>query len=128
VLEGVQATLGRGTLLAYPVMGVRVSISDLICSKSTNSATLRHCAFQACSMALAGVNKVLMEPVMKLEITAPEEYVGSILSDVTGVRHGHVLLSLSLFPFFFLYFPTQMRRIFHYFITIKFQGKANSSQ
>ena len=89
--DGVKCAIDSGVLAGYPVIDVRVTLigGDYHDVDSSEMAfkTAGSMAFQA---AMDKANPVLMEPVMKLEISTPEEFYGSVQGDVSK-RRGQVL-------------------------------------
>jgi elongation factor G len=82
VAEGVEDGLQSGVIKGYPLQDVRVSVLGLERKEGESSqAGYRMAASMALRKALQEARPVLMEPIMWLEITAPEEFVG----DVSGL-------------------------------------------
>jgi len=87
---GVKEATLSGVLAGYPVVDIKASLYD----GSYHEVDSSDVAFRmAGSMALrAGVKKagpILLEPIMKLEVATPEEFMGSIIGELNG-RRGHV--------------------------------------
>ncbi|BCJ87342.1 elongation factor G [Effusibacillus dendaii] len=85
--EGVQEAMENGVLAGYPLIDMKVTIVD----GSYHDVDSSEMAFKiAGSMALkAGVLKadpVILEPIMKVEVTVPEEYMGDIMGDINSRR------------------------------------------
>jgi elongation factor G len=90
VEQGIKEALENGVLAGYPLIDVKAALYD----GSYHDVDSNEMAFKiAGSMALkAAKNKcqpVLLEPMMKVEIVIPEEYMGDIMGDVTS-RRGRV--------------------------------------
>ncbi|MFB5192198.1 elongation factor G [Alicyclobacillus fastidiosus] len=90
VEEGIHEALRSGVIAGYPLVDVKATLYD----GSYHDVDSSEMAFKiAGSMALkAGAQKgspVLLEPVMKVEVTVPEEYMGDILGDINS-RRGRV--------------------------------------
>jgi len=89
--KGVQEQLKSGVLAGYPMLDVRVSIFD----GSYHDVDSNEMAFKiAGSMCFREgarkANPVLLEPIMKVEITTPEEYMGDVVGDINR-RRGIIL-------------------------------------
>jgi elongation factor G len=89
--RGSQSALKSGTISGYPVIDVQVTLLD----GSYHEVDSSELSFQiAASMAIQdGLKKAdpaLLEPVMSLEVVAPEIYVGAIMGDIVA-RRGRVL-------------------------------------
>lgn len=90
VEAGIKEAMENGVLAGYPLIDVRASLYD----GSYHDVDSNEMAFKiAASMALKAAknkcNPVLLEPMMKVEIVIPEEYMGDIMGDVTS-RRGRV--------------------------------------
>jgi len=90
VEQGIEEALETGVLAGYPLIDIKATLFD----GSYHDVDSNEMAFKiAASMALkAAKNKcdpVLLEPMMKVEIVVPEEYMGDIMGDVTS-RRGRV--------------------------------------
>ena len=85
--EGIKEAMGNGVLAGYPVVDVKAKLYD----GSYHEVDSSEMAFKiAGSMALQeGVRKadpVILEPVMKVEVTTPEEFMGDVVGDVNSKR------------------------------------------
>jgi elongation factor G len=79
--QGVADALQSGALTAYPVQDVEVEIAGLVGREGVSSPPGHHMAAgQALRDALAAASPVALEPVMAVEISVPENYLGSALS------------------------------------------------
>jgi elongation factor G len=84
---GIQEALQNGILAGYPVLDIRATVYD----GSYHDVDSSEMAFKiAGSMAFkAGAAKadpVILEPVMKVEVTVPEEYMGDVIGDINSRR------------------------------------------
>jgi elongation factor G len=91
VEKGVKEALDKGVLLGYPMTDLQVTLYD----GSYHDVDSSDVAFKiAGSMALQdGAKKagmVLLEPIMKVEVTVPENFMGVAIGDVSG-RRGKIL-------------------------------------
>ena len=87
VAAGIGEALDGGILAGYPVVDVRVTLVD----GSHHEVDSSELAFRiAGSMAVrAATNKAglkLLEPVMEVEVVAPEEYMGEVIADISSRR------------------------------------------
>jgi elongation factor G len=94
--HGVQGALGRGVIAGYPVVDVEVRLLD----GGFHAVDSRPAAFEVAASiafrkAAEAADPRLLEPIMKVEITAPEEFFGEVLADLHG-RRGEVLEVVSL--------------------------------
>jgi elongation factor G len=87
VEEGVREALRTGPIAGYPVTDIEVSLFDGSYHDidSTEDA-FKQAAIIACKTALAKCAPVLLEPIMFVEVTTPEEVVGNVVADLSGRR------------------------------------------
>lgn len=89
--DGLEDSLNRGLIAGYPVMDIKATLFD----GSYHDVDSSEAAFKiAASMALKEAAKkcspVLLEPIMALEITVPEQYYGDVVGDIAR-RRGTVM-------------------------------------
>ncbi|KAI8323083.1 P-loop containing nucleoside triphosphate hydrolase protein [Martensiomyces pterosporus] len=91
--EGIRNASFRGCILGFPVTRSRIQVSDIkyFGEELSTAAAYRACAGQALAQALSGCSPVLLEPIARTAIQCPESHVGSVLSDLNGMRKGRVL-------------------------------------
>ncbi len=87
IREGVTESLGAGMLAGYPLIDLRVIVTD-VSSRLVEEYPL---AFKIASArcfreATMSAGLILLEPIMSLEIITPEEFVGEIIGDINGRR------------------------------------------
>ncbi|MDV2686697.1 elongation factor G [Alkalihalophilus sp. As8PL] len=90
VEQGISEALGNGMVAGYPVIDIKAKLYD----GSYHDVDSSEMAFKiAASMALKNAKTkckpVLLEPLMKVEVVIPEEYMGDVMGDVTA-RRGRV--------------------------------------
>lgn len=90
IQAGIEEAMENGVLAGYPVIDIKATLYD----GSYHDVDSNEMAFKiAASMALKAAknkcNPVLLEPIAKVEIVVPEEYMGDIMGDVTS-RRGRV--------------------------------------
>ena len=89
--QGIQGALQAGVLAGYPVVDVKVTLYD----GSFHEVDSSELAFKiAGSMAFKEACKkatpVILEPIMKVSVMVPEEYMGDVIGDITA-RRGNIL-------------------------------------
>jgi elongation factor G len=90
VEEGIQDALLTGVLANYALADVQVTVSGgSFHPVDSTEIAYRSAAAMAMRDALKAAAPVLLEPIMAMEIIAPEEYLGDVLGDVNG-RRGRV--------------------------------------
>ncbi len=85
--EGIKEAMGGGVLGGYPLVDIKATLYD----GSYHEVDSSELAFKiAASMALkkgaAKARPILLEPIMKLEVVTPEQYLGDIISDLNARR------------------------------------------
>ncbi|MER5863637.1 elongation factor G [Kitasatospora sp. NPDC002040] len=91
VEKGVRGQLAKGVLAGYPVVDVRVTLTDgKAHSVDSSDAAFQAAAALALREAAADGSVRLLEPVAEVRVLLPDEYQGAVLSDLSA-RRGHVL-------------------------------------
>ena len=91
VEKGLEESVQAGTLAGYPVVGLKATLID----GSYHPVDSSEMAFKiattiAFKEAMKQANPVLLEPIAKVKITVPDEYMGDIMGDITK-RRGKIL-------------------------------------
>ncbi|MBN8997613.1 MAG: elongation factor G [Rhizobiales bacterium] len=87
VEKGVDSVLTSGPLIGFPVVDVTVALVDGKYHDVDSSALAFEIASRAgLREALRMAGPVLLEPIMKVEVTSPEEYLGSVIGDLNSRR------------------------------------------
>ncbi len=86
-----EEALGVGPILGFPILGVDLNISKLSVVGSIDEVgpLVRTCVIHAIRDAVLRENSGLLEPICKLEVFAPDQFVGAVVSDING-RRGRV--------------------------------------
>ena len=88
--EGIQEAAKCGILGGFPVLGVHATVYDGSYHEVDSSEMAFHIAgSMAFKDAMAKASPVLLEPIMKVEVTMPEEYMGDVIGDLNS-RRGRV--------------------------------------
>ena len=85
--KGLQEAMQTGILAGYPMIDIKATLYD----GSYHDVDSNEMAFKiAASMALKEAknkcNPVLLEPIMKVDVTTPDEYFGNVMGDITSRR------------------------------------------
>ncbi len=89
--KGIQEALGRGPLAGYPVIDVSAEVYDgKYHSVDSDEMSFRMAGIQAFRAASDKLRPVLLEPIMKVEVTVPEDHLGDVMGDINS-RRGRVL-------------------------------------
>ncbi len=87
VQKGLESVLGAGVLAGFPVVDVKVTLTDGAFHEVDSSALAFEIASRAAFReALQKGSSVLLEPIMKVEVVTPEDYTGSVIGDLNSRR------------------------------------------
>ena len=85
--EGIEEATKAGILGGFPVLGVHANVYDGSYHEVDSSEMAFHIAGSlAFKEAMQKGNPVLLEPIMKVEVTMPEEYMGDVIGDINSRR------------------------------------------
>lgn len=85
VEEGVRGAVDNGVIAGFPVINTKVTVTDAKYDPAgSNETAFKFAASQALKNALRKCESVLLEPIMKLDVTVPEDYVGNVISDLNS--------------------------------------------
>ncbi|SFR77340.1 elongation factor G [[Clostridium] aminophilum] len=87
VEDGVREAAGAGILGGFPVLGVHANVYDGSYHEVDSSEMAFHIAgSMAFKQAMQKAAPVLLEPIMKVDVTMPEEYMGDVIGDINSRR------------------------------------------
>ena len=85
--EGIEEAAGAGILGGFPVLGVYANVYDGSYHEVDSSEMAFHIAgSMAFKEAMKKADPVLLEPIMRVEVTMPEEYMGDVIGDINSRR------------------------------------------
>jgi elongation factor G len=85
--EGIQEAMKSGVVAGYPVVGVKATLFDGSYHEVDSSEMAFHIAgSMAFKEAMRKSNPVLLEPIMRVDVTVPEEYMGDVIGDINSRR------------------------------------------
>ena len=88
---GIQGALASGVLAGYPVVDVKVTLYDGSYHEVDSSEmAFKIAGSMAFKEAMRKADPVLMEPIMKVSVIVPDDYMGDVIGDVTA-RRGSIL-------------------------------------
>ena len=127
--QGIQGAMQAGILGGYQVVDVKATLIDGSFHEVDSSENaFRICGSMAFKEAMAKAGPTLLEPIMKVTVTAPEEYMGTVVGDLnsrrgqvsgTDMRNGAVIVSANVPLSTMFGYATDLRS--------KTQGRANYS-
>jgi len=83
--DGVKAALSNGILAGFPVINIKVSLIEVrYDNQYSNENAFQFASSQAFKNALRNNDNFLLEPIMKLNVTVPNEFVGNVINDLNS--------------------------------------------
>ena len=90
VEAGIRDSLNNGVIAGYPLIDIKARLFDgSYHDVDSNEMAFKIAASMALKNAVSKVRPVILEPMMKVEVVIPEEYMGDIMGDITS-RRGRV--------------------------------------
>ncbi|WP_019415613.1 elongation factor G [Paenisporosarcina sp. TG20] len=90
VEAGLRDSLNNGVIAGYPLIDIKARLFDgSYHDVDSNEMAFRIAASMALKNAVSKCSPVLLEPLMRVEVVIPEEYLGDIMGDITS-RRGRV--------------------------------------
>lgn len=87
VEKGIKEALDRGVLAGYPMVDIKTAVYDGSYHEVDSSeAAFKMAAIFGFKDACRKANPVLLEPIMKVEVLVPEEYMGNVVGDLNSKR------------------------------------------
>ncbi|MCK5416106.1 elongation factor G [Candidatus Parcubacteria bacterium] len=87
VEKGVKEAFERGVLAGYPMVDIKVAVYDGSYHEvDSNESAFKMAAILGFKAASKKAGAVLLEPIMKVEVITPEEYMGNVVGDLNSKR------------------------------------------
>merc|ERR1712151_943710 len=87
VQKGIESVLGQGVVAGFPVLGMKATLTDGAYHDVDSSVMAFEIAGRAATReGLKKAKARLMEPLMKVDVSTPEEYMGDVLGDINSRR------------------------------------------
>jgi len=87
VAKGLESVMGNGVLAGFPVIGCKATLMDGAYHDVDSSVMAFEIAGRACARkGLREAGAQLMEPMMRVEVTTPEDYMGDVIGDINSRR------------------------------------------
>ena len=88
--KGIQEALEAGVVAGYPVQDIKVTLYDGTYHEVDSSEmAFKIAGSMAIKKAMRAASPILLEPIFKVEVTTPEEYMGDVIGDLNS-RRGQV--------------------------------------
>jgi elongation factor G len=84
VEKGINSVMGSGVLAGFPVVDVKATLIDGSFHDVDSSVLAFELAARSAFREALHENSILLEPIMKVEMTTPEDYAGSVMGDLRG--------------------------------------------
>ncbi|MCD8359235.1 MAG: elongation factor G, partial [Oscillospiraceae bacterium] len=85
--QGIQGAMEAGVLAGYPVVDVKVTLIDGSYHEVDSSEmAFKICGSMAFKEACTKAGPTLLEPIMKVVVTGPDDYMGDIMGDINARR------------------------------------------
>jgi elongation factor G len=119
---------GGGPIGSFPLTKIRVTITGAEVNEQTTPIAMTIAAAQAFEQALTSAGPVLLEPVMKLTITTPDDFYGEFVGDIAQ-RRGRISKTESFNGITVIESQTPLAELFGYSNAMRSlsQGRAGSS-
>jgi len=87
IQKGIRETMDNGVVAGYPMLDIKASVYDGSYHEVDSSEiAFKLAGSMAFKAAAKAANPVVMEPIMKVEVTTPEEYMGDVIGDISSKR------------------------------------------
>ena len=87
VIDGVEEAIAGGVLAGYPMVDVKVQVVDgTFHEVDSSELAFKMAGIFALKDAAKTAHPILLEPIMKVEVTTPQEYQGDLIGDITRRR------------------------------------------
>ena len=127
--QGIQGAMHAGVLGGYQVVDIKTKLIDgSFHEVDSSELAFKICGSMAFKEAMAKAGPTLLEPIMKVTVTAPEEYMGDVMGDInarrgqisgTDIRNGAAIINANVPLSTMFGYATDLRS--------KTQGRANYS-
>jgi elongation factor G len=91
VIDGIEEAIKGGVYAGYQVIDIKVQVTDgSFHEVDSNELAFKMAGIFALKDAFKKAHPILLEPIMKVECTTPDEYQGDLIGDITR-RRGHIV-------------------------------------
>jgi elongation factor G len=91
VIDGIEEAIKSGVYAGYQIIDVKAQVVDgTFHEVDSNELAFKMAGIFAFKDAFKKANPILLEPIMKVEVTTPDEYQGDLLGDISR-RRGHII-------------------------------------
>jgi elongation factor G len=127
VINGVNEAIAGGVLAGYPMVDLKVAVVDgTFHEVDSSELAFKMAGIFALKDAVKKANAILLEPIMKVEVTTPDEYQGDLLGDVNR-RRGRIVSIEARDTVTVLKAETPLSEMFGYATAIRSLSKGRAS-
>jgi elongation factor G len=127
VEHGLEEAIGGGVLAGYPMVDLKISIVDgTFHEVDSSELAFKMAGIFALKDAAKKAGAILLEPVMKVEVTTPDEYQGDLLGDLNR-RRGKIISIESKSSATILYAEVPLAELFGYATAIRSLSKGRAA-
>ena len=87
--EGISESRDGGVIMGYPMIDMETALIGVSIKETSDAMAFKIAAAMAFKNACQKADPVLLEPIMRVEILAPDEFTGDVISDLNG-RQGRI--------------------------------------
>lgn len=85
--KGVKEAMDKGVVAGYPLLDIKVTLTDgSYHDVDSNEAAFKIAGSKAFRAAVKKAKPILLEPIMKIEVTTPEQFMGDVMGDINSKR------------------------------------------
>ncbi len=89
IKEGIELHLQSGIQYGYPIVDLAFEISNITITPTSTEFAFQAASFEGCVKLLEDAKPILLEPIMKLDVFAPKEFLGDVIQSLQ-VRKGDI--------------------------------------
>ncbi|MBI3849625.1 MAG: elongation factor G [Verrucomicrobia bacterium] len=127
VIDGIEEAIAGGVLANYPMVDLKVAVVDgTFHEVDSSELAFKMAGIFALKDAVKKAHAILLEPIMKVEVTTPDEYQGDLLGDINR-RRGKIVAIEAKNNATYLYAEVPLAELFGYATAIRSLSKGRAS-
>jgi len=127
VIDGIEEAIAGGVLANYPMVDLKVAVVDgTFHEVDSSELAFKMAGIFALKDAVKKAHPILLEPIMKVEVTTPDEYQGDLLGDINR-RRGKIVAIEAKNNATYLYAEVPLAELFGYATAIRSLSKGRAS-
>src|SRR5204862_7709147 len=126
-IDGIEEAIKGGVLAGYPMVDVKVAIVDgTFHEVDSSELAFKMAGIFAFKDAAKKAHPILLEPIMKVELTTPDEYQGDLIGDMTR-RRGKIVTVEAKNNSIIIYSEVPLAALFGYATSIRSLSKGRAA-